>query len=122
MADTPVLGDLKRGDTWTASFFWKSVTCDDDGNVISKSPTNLTGCSARLHLEKSGATVLDISTLTGEITIDGLVGQVDINVAAAVTAQFESGSHKGDLEITYPTGVVHSSETFLLTVLKDITV
>lgn len=119
----------KRGDTWNPVFTYT----DGAGN-----PINLTGCSARLQARAETpatasytrstaaepaayeAPVIDVSTGTGEISVDGPNGKVLVVVEAA-DMDIAVGDYDTDLELTYPDGTVKSTETMVLTVVEDVT-
>ena len=82
---------------------------------------NLSGCTARLQIrvKRVGTLLLDCST-TDYLTIDGLAGTVTVDVPAS-EMDIQTGKHEADLELTYADGTVRSSDTFIVTVLQDIT-
>jgi len=84
-------------------------------------PANLHGCRAQLQIraKRVGTLLLDCST-DNYLTIDGLAGTVTINVPASEMG-VPIGNYEADLELTYSDDTVRSSETFTVSVLKDIT-
>ena len=79
------------------------------------------GCTARLQIRarRVGTLLLDCST-DNYLTIDGLAGTVTINVPAS-EMDVPIGNHEADMELTYSDDTVRSSDTFTVSVLKDIT-
>ena len=106
------LPPFKRGDTWNLVFVWKS------NNTL----IDLTGCTARMQIRKkrSGTLLAEISTDNG-IEIAGSEGRVNISFPANITANVEAGTHETDLEITFPSGDVQSSQTLDIPVIEAIT-
>ena len=101
------LPHLKRGDTWRLAFVWQQ----DDGT-----PVDLTDCTAALQLRDArGRRVGAPDTLA----IDLETGTVQVTFAAATTALIAPGSYFTDMQISFATGEVRSSQTCLLPVLED---
>lgn len=105
---------LKRGDTWRTTFQW----LQPDGT-----PVDLTGCTARMMLRDkiTLAVALDISTTSGELTIDPLVGAVGLQVGALAMQVIVPGYYLTDLELTFTDGTVMSTDTTKVKVLMDVT-
>lgn len=107
------LATVKRGDTWNFIFNWKT----------NDTPIDLTGCTARMQVRKKklGTLLASVTTEDGGITIDGLLGKVNISFPADITSSCEPGTHDTDLEVTFTTGEVRSSQTLQIVVLEDVT-
>jgi hypothetical protein len=117
---------VKRGDTWKWPFYYYQK--EEDG---SKSPIDLTACTARLKAApKNGEPVLYATVapdpldedVNGEVTITPADGLVLVTFLPAVTQGVSPGKYYSDLEMTWADGSVQSSVTFLIIVLEDITV
>jgi hypothetical protein len=117
---------VKRGDTWTWPFYLYSKA--EDG---SKTPIDLTDCSARLQVKpKRGDTpVLSATvspdpadeTINGEITLTPVDGLATVVFQPATTREIEPDKYVSDLEITWADGSVQSSMTFTVVVDEDVT-
>lgn len=91
---------IDKGATFQQRFTWK----DSDGAVI-----NLTGYTARMHIRETIAaatTIVELTTENGRITLGGVAGTIDLEVAAAVTAAITQSSGFFDLEMVAPSGKV----------------
>jgi hypothetical protein len=70
-------------------------------------PTDNTGFEARMQVRKtipSSTVVLDLSTQTGEITLGGVDGSIEIEVSAEVMEDLQ-GTYRYDLELVDTSGV-----------------
>ena len=105
----------KRGDTVSLLFRFK----EPSGEV---SP--LDGVSFRMHVKNaSGETVAQLSSqVGGGLEVDLAAGTVTASIPASITDDFLLQKHYTDLELTYPSGDVHSSETVILKIEEDFTV
>ena len=119
MATTPTI-EIKRGDTWTRLFSWR--TYDTDAII------DLTGCTARLQLRRPRTDYVSLeltsdgqSTSTGTLEIDGPSGNIAARAEAYVMAELTPGSYLADLEVTFTDGSVVSTDTFIVKVLEDVT-
>lgn len=103
---------VKRGDTWTFKYMWKS----------NNKPIDLTSCSARsqVRLRRVGTLVSSISSPNG-INIDELNGVVTVIFPASDTLNAEPGTYETDLEITFSDNTIQSSDTIEFRVYEDIT-
>jgi len=104
---------LKRGDTWTFAAVWESSPGE---------PMDLTGAHARMQFRKSATDPvarLTLSDETGEIVLGGEAGTLDFVVLPAVTRQVRPMDYYVDLELTLLSGVVESSDTFVIRVEAD---
>lgn len=106
---------VKRGDTWEWPFVYKDTAGD---------PIDLTDCSARFHIKAKRAEtpVVEASDATGEITITALSGLVTVKITPATTMAIAPGKYEADMEMTWSNGDVQSSITFVIDVVRDITV
>ena len=106
---------VKRGDTWTANFAYTDVAGD---------PIDITGSSARMDIYAKNATApaMSLSDATGELTINGAAGEIDLLVVYADMEDLAIGSYRADMEVTYSNGVRSSSVTFIVNIVEDITV
>jgi hypothetical protein len=105
---------VKRGDTWRVKFIWK----DSSGNVY-----DLTGCMANLQVRSSSWAdpVVDATTANGLLTIVGEDGEIDLEVPAATMAEIRPGKYQSDLQVTFADGSIHSSKSWDVLVVEDIT-
>jgi hypothetical protein len=74
-----------------------------------KTPYNITGYTARMHVRstvESSSTVLELTTENGRISLGGSTGQVTLAVTAAVMAAVTADKYVYDLELISPAGVV----------------
>lgn len=106
---------VKRGDTWTANFAYTDAAGD---------PIDITGASARMDIYAKNATApaMSLSDATGELTINGAAGEIDLLVAYADMEDMIPGAYLADMEVTYSTGIRASSATFTVIIVEDITV
>lgn len=106
---------LVRGDTWVRTWLLK--------NPQSKTPIDLTGATARLHLrDPNGTLAITASTADGNIVIDELQGRIDLTVSATQTQtllDFDEG-YSFDCELTHG-GRVRTIEVGNLHVFLDST-
>lgn len=102
---------LKKGD----SLVWECEYTDDIGAPVDMS-TYVVKCQAK---DSSGSLLFDLSSDTSGIDIyDAATGK--FRIAVYDTTEFSTGNYEVDIQ--YTMGVlVKSSETFKLTVVKDIT-
>lgn len=66
-------------------------------------PVDLTGCTVKMQVRPapgSSTLILTISTLAGNVTIDGPRGAIAINVPASVTATLVPGLYVYDMDLT----------------------
>lgn len=91
-----------------ANFYYEFVYKDSAGTAI-----DLTGYTARMHIRtqiSADATVIDISTVSGEIVIDEAAGKITINVPATDTESIELNHTEQewvyDLELVDSSGFV----------------
>lgn len=102
---------LYRGDTWMRGWALKNPA---------KQPIDLSGATARLHLRSQAKALIYAATTTnGCIIVDAVAGKLALTVAASVTATWQPGTYKFDLEITYPDGTVTTYESSALSVIED---
>lgn len=94
---------LWQGDTWLRSWAVKGKK--------TKRPIDLTGATAtvRLYNDKKQL-IYTASSATGEIVINGLLGQVALEVDKAITAQWPLGLYLFKFRIYYPDGMVRVYE------------
>ena len=106
------LSPFKRGDTWKILFSWKN-----EGT-----PINLTGCTAKMQIRKkrTGVLLAEVTEANG-ITIAGTLGQVEVAFPASITADVEAGTHETNLQLTFESGEVQSSDTIEIPVLEAVT-
>lgn len=103
---------VKRGDTWSFVFQWKTGA----------TPINLTGCTARMQIRKKRTKdLLAYVTTEDYITIDGPAGKVFVTFPADITETVPAGTHLTDVELTFTDGTVTSSQTVYMVVEEDIT-
>lgn len=84
--------------------FLKTITWKDSGGT----PINLTGFTARMQIRKSvsaAATLADLTTSNGGITLGGVAGTITLALTAAQTGAMTSGGVY-DLEIVNGAGFV----------------
>jgi hypothetical protein len=113
LASLTTLPTVKRGDTWSFIFTWKSCFA----------PIDLSECSARMQVrnQRTKELVASIDSST-DITIDGPNGIVNARFPAEMTANIEEGSYLTDVELTFNNSTVISSQTVRLIVEEDVTV
>lgn len=73
------------------------------------SPMVLSGYSAKMQIRPaagSATLILELSTANGRITINGLAGQITLNIPNATTTTLVTGSAVYDLEITDGSGII----------------
>jgi hypothetical protein len=89
----------RQGSTKTLAF-----TIDDDGVLW-----NLTGYTARMQIRPyvGSSKVLLSLTNTSGITLGGVAGSVSIYFAATTLAGIVPGTHRYDLELVAPNGIVY---------------
>ncbi|MCU0843221.1 MAG: hypothetical protein MUC79_16120 [Thiobacillaceae bacterium] len=100
--------DLKRGDTLAL-----------DGQALTASagpPLDLTDWTLRAQVRSLRGVLL--TDLVVAVT-DASEGRFTLTAAAGVTATWDPGTARMDIEYTDPTGVVQSTETLLVQVLPD---
>jgi hypothetical protein len=101
---------IYRGDTWQRAW----VLTDASG-----APLDLTGASARLHArDAAGAKVMEASTADGRITLQPLLGRIDLVMPKEATG-VAPGSYRFDLEVTFLNGVRQTYEQATLVVMED---
>jgi hypothetical protein len=126
---TPTL-TFKRGDTWAATFY-----CYDDADnvrhVVVVDPAaelpagvrvNLTGTTARLHVRHPR--LLDrlyAAELGAGLTALDNAGLIYLAAPPSATDLIPAGPYLTDLELTFPSGVVLSSESYKLKITQDYT-
>lgn len=98
----------KRGDT-----FFLANRLTQDG-----APIDLTGWSVRSHV-RDGDTLVKALTYAVVLAADG---QYSLTAAPADTEDWPVKTLHCDIEYTSPGGTVTSTETFLIVVIKDVTV
>jgi hypothetical protein len=83
--------------------FCKRLTYKDK----SKKPVNLTGFSAHMQVrDASGALIVDLSTTNGSIALGGILGTIDLTIAASDTTTMTFASALYDLTLISPSGTV----------------
>ena len=85
---------IDQGANWNLKVVYK----DSDGDVI-----DLTGYTAAMQLRQnynSDTAVLSLSTSNGGITINGPLGELNLQATAAQTGSLDSGFYVYDLEVT----------------------
>lgn len=85
---------LKRTITWTDP---------------AKTPINLTGYTARMHVRtaaNAASTILELTTENSRIALGGTAGTVSLTVAANVTTSLTPGLYVYDLEVVSGGGEV----------------
>lgn len=103
--------ECKRGDTLSIIFRIR----DSIGGV-----TPLDGVSFRMHVrDKAKNLVAELPGLGQGLELDEVEGTVTATVDASVTAEFKTQKHYTDLECTFPSGYVASSETVILKIDED---
>ncbi|MBB1074466.1 hypothetical protein HUU62_08590 [Rhodoferax sp. 4810] len=104
--------EIKRGDNWDVYFEYKQPNGD---------PVDLTGCIFHLQVrDKSDNLLIDVTEANG-LTVDAVNGRVDCTVSGAVMRTLPCATHFYDLECTYPSGRVESSQTIQLIIKYDVT-
>jgi hypothetical protein len=94
-----------------------NITCDQGATFSrtltwtnsAKSPYNITGYTARMHVRSTVAATTTLTTLTTEnsrIALGGIAGTVTLTISATDTAQFAPGKYVYDLELVSGGGVV----------------
>lgn len=74
-----------------------------------KTPINVTGYTARMHvreLANSASTILELTTSNTTITLGGATGTIDLLVSANTTANLTPGLYVYDLEMVSGGGEV----------------
>ena len=106
------LSPFKRGDTWRLTFAWKN----------NGTPIDLSGCTAKMQIRKKQSGIL-LAEITDEdgITITGETGEVDVAFPSVVTADVEVGIHETNLQITFESGEVQSSDAIDIPVVEAVT-
>jgi hypothetical protein len=83
----------EQGATFQLPLVWK----DASGN-----PVNVTGWTAQMDVRKtkqSEASIVELSTENGRITLGGDTGQIDLLIPATVTATLDPGAYVYDLDL-----------------------
>lgn len=91
---------VQQGANWSLILNWQ----DDEGE-----PINLTGYSAKMQIRPyydSMTIVATLSTVSGGITIDPLIGKVTASLTAIQTSAITVLEGVYDMELTSPSGVV----------------
>lgn len=97
---------------------------DTGGEMLFYPPRDLTGYEARMQARvdvSDTATVLDLSSADGDITIVGAGGVVRVVVPAEVTAALEFDQARYSVEIVSPTGEVTTILDGTLTLTREVT-
>lgn len=92
------LPTVEKGATYRHSLFWK-----DSNNL----PIDLTGCTARIQVRDSidsPDVIIELSTTNNRITIDPLLGRIDLYISATDTSNLVGVSGVYDMEIHFTTG------------------
>lgn len=85
---------IDQGADWFATVFYK----DPDGVAI-----NMTGYTAALQIRsypQDTTAVLTLTTANGGITINSLLGKINIHATATQTGAIDEGYYVYDLEVT----------------------
>lgn len=91
--------DLDQGASWVRSF----AVLDDDGNPVDLTDATVV-MQARVTL-RSPTTLLDVSTASGHISVDGPGGIVSVSIPPAITSTInQSGLYS--MVVTYASGEV----------------
>ena len=89
-----------------------------------KKPINLTGYIGRMHIRESASSSVILQTLStdsGNITIDPLLGRVDILIKPSETADLEAKTYVYDLELESESGEITKFMAGTLTIRAEIT-
>ncbi len=105
--------DLKQGNTFNRVFQWRDV----NGDAI-----DLTGCSGTFALmdRSTNTVVLSGTTETGEISISGTNGDVEVTLPASGTTSLGIKKYDSDLTLVFTNGYTVSTETFFINVKRKI--
>ena len=104
-----------QGATLNRVFFLKTST---------KTPIVLTGYTGRMHIRASASSSEIVETITsqnGQLTINPLLGRVDILLTPAETAALEPKVYAYDIELESPEGDVTKFIAGKLTVRSETT-
>jgi len=99
---------LKRGDTLALS-----CTLADNGVAV-----DLTGWAVKAQLRTPDGALVNELTYT---VVNAAAGQYALSSTGATTAWPVNTTLEGDIQYTSPAGVITSSETFQVQMVKDIT-
>ena len=91
---------IEQGATFSHRLFWKDA---------SRTPIDLTGYLARMHVREDKSSVGILTELTianNRITLGGVNGTIDLSITATDTAAITWLRGVYDLELESPTGVV----------------
>lgn len=94
-----------------------NITCDQGATFSrtltwtnsAKTPYNLTGYTARMHVREtvaSASTIVELTTANSRISLGGAAGTVTLTISAADTANLTPGKYVYDLELVSGGGVV----------------
>ena len=113
---------VKRGDTLRRVFLFT----DADGQAV-----DLSGCAARFAAKPKGEDTVAFyapmepvapgDPMRATLTIDGPAGSIALFVSEDVMEGVEPMTYPADIEVTWPSGDVVSTETFQIKVIEDIT-
>lgn len=87
-------------------------------------PTDLTGCSARMHIREkleSTSILLELTTENGRIALGEASGTITLNLSAAETAALPWTAAVYDLELVFASGFVRRLLKGSVTVIKEVT-
>ena len=85
--------------------FSRTITWTDSA----RTPYNLTGYTARMHVRTTAATtttLIELTTANSRITLGGASGTVTLTISATDTAALTPGKYVYDLELVSGGGVV----------------
>lgn len=101
----PVKRDIViyQGATYLDKFVWKVK------NKAVKTPVDLTGATARMHIrqnQKSETILVELTTENGRIVLGGVEGTIELQIEDDATDTFTWTSGVYDLEIKFADGFV----------------
>lgn len=105
---------VKRGDTLKILFPFTY----DNGDIL-----NLSGCIAKLYLKylRTGDLIINATTENALLTINEELGLIELEVPAPLMLNVPLGRHEYDLKVEFPDGIIYTTETQYLNVIRDVT-
>ena len=107
---------VEQGATFEKVITWKAGT--------PAVPVSLVGCTARMHVRNEisdPATLLDLTTENGGITLGGALGTITLRLTAAATAALTWTAGVYDLEIVYADGRVRRLLAGVVSISPEVT-
>lgn len=112
---------IEQGATFTLGFNWYRESLTVPGTA--GDPYDLTGCIVRMQIRKTqqGDMLVDATTVNGKITLDPLLGRIDVKLADIDTDLLTSKTSIYDLEVEFLSGDVFRLLEGSVTVSPNVT-